>query len=78
MVRSIQAAVEDKWEWLANGVCGIVGGDQLDLALSRANKFARFVECGMISQYNAKEYQGPKVCLLPSTVCLRCDLTIVT
>lgn len=39
-----------------------VGGDQLDLALGRANKFARFVECGMISQYNSKEVEGPKVC----------------
>jgi NADPH-dependent curcumin reductase CurA len=39
----------------------IVGGEQLDMALARANKFARFVECGMISQYNAKEAVGPKV-----------------
>ncbi|KAJ9158004.1 NADP-dependent leukotriene B4 12-hydroxydehydrogenase [Coniochaeta hoffmannii] len=37
-----------------------VGGEQLDLALGRANKFARFVECGMISQYNSKEVEGPK------------------
>jgi NADPH-dependent curcumin reductase CurA len=33
------------------------------MALGRANKFARFVECGMISQYNSKEVEGPKVCL---------------
>ncbi|KAH8903336.1 zinc-binding dehydrogenase [Coniochaeta sp. PMI_546] len=37
-----------------------VGGEQLDLALGRANKFARFVECGMISSYNSKEVEGPK------------------
>jgi len=38
-----------------------VGGELLDQALSRANKFARFVECGMISQYNAgADFQGPK------------------
>ena len=39
----------------------IVGGEQLDLALGRANKFARFVECGMISQYNGEETGAPKV-----------------
>ena len=38
-----------------------VGGDQLDLALGRANLFARFIACGAISQYNAKEKKGPKV-----------------
>ncbi|KAB5536198.1 hypothetical protein GE09DRAFT_343212 [Coniochaeta sp. 2T2.1] len=37
-----------------------VGGEQLDMALGRANKFARFVECGMISGYNANEVVGPK------------------
>jgi NADPH-dependent curcumin reductase CurA len=31
------------------------------MALERANKFARFVECGMISQYNSKDLEGPKV-----------------
>ncbi|KAK3937155.1 hypothetical protein QBC46DRAFT_268177 [Diplogelasinospora grovesii] len=39
-----------------------VGGEQLDMALGRANKFARFVMCGGISQYNAETKQGPKVC----------------
>ncbi|KAH8107298.1 NAD-P-binding protein [Phellopilus nigrolimitatus] len=29
-----------------------VGGEILDLALSAADKFARFIECGMISGYN--------------------------
>lgn len=37
-----------------------VGGEQLDMALARANKGARFVMCGGISQYNAKDKQGPK------------------
>lgn len=33
------------------------------MALNRANKFARFVECGMVSQYNLDKDQvvGPKV-----------------
>ncbi|KAE8136773.1 hypothetical protein BDV38DRAFT_249120 [Aspergillus pseudotamarii] len=37
-----------------------VGGDILDAALARANKFARFVMCGSISQYNTSKPQGPK------------------
>ncbi|KAK4447750.1 hypothetical protein QBC34DRAFT_426989 [Podospora aff. communis PSN243] len=37
-----------------------VGGEQLDMALGRANLFARFIACGEISQYNAKEKKGPK------------------
>lgn len=37
-----------------------VGGEILDLALSRAKPHARFVICGAISQYNAKEAKGPK------------------
>jgi NADPH-dependent curcumin reductase CurA len=41
-----------------------VGGEILDMALGRANDFARFVECGMISQYNVSERIGPKVCLI--------------
>ncbi|MCJ1284084.1 hypothetical protein MMC26_003415 [Xylographa opegraphella] len=36
------------------------GGEVLDLALSRAKPHARFVICGAISQYNAKEVQGPR------------------
>lgn len=31
-----------------------VGGEQLDAAMEHANNHARFVECGMISQYNLK------------------------
>ncbi|KAH6847253.1 hypothetical protein B0I37DRAFT_354021 [Chaetomium sp. MPI-CAGE-AT-0009] len=30
-----------------------VGGEQLEMALARANTFSRFVMCGAISQYNA-------------------------
>ena len=36
-----------------------VGGAHLDAALAVAKPFARFAECGMISQYNATEPQGP-------------------
>lgn len=38
-----------------------VGGDILDAALSRAKQNARFVICGLISQYNSANPQGPKV-----------------
>ena len=41
-----------------------VGGEILDLALSRAKPFSRFVMCGAISEYNNKKPQGPKVLLL--------------
>ncbi|KAF1912233.1 hypothetical protein BDU57DRAFT_482435 [Ampelomyces quisqualis] len=37
-----------------------VGGEILDLALSRAKPFARFVQCGAISEYNSKKPQGLK------------------
>ncbi|CAM1509029.1 Fc.00g027680.m01.CDS01 [Cosmosporella sp. VM-42] len=37
-----------------------VGGDILDMALMRAKEHARFVECGVVSQYNAATPQGPK------------------
>lgn len=37
-----------------------VGGEVLDLALSRAKPHARFVMCGGISQYNSSSSQGPK------------------
>ena len=37
-----------------------VGGDILDMCLSRAKENARFVECGVISQYNVANPQGPK------------------
>ncbi|KAL1855267.1 hypothetical protein Daus18300_011173 [Diaporthe australafricana] len=37
-----------------------VGGDILDAALSRANKNARFIMCGAISQYNSTDPKGPR------------------
>jgi NADPH-dependent curcumin reductase CurA len=38
-----------------------VGGDHLEAAISAANPFARFVECGMISRYNDERPQpGPR------------------
>lgn len=36
-----------------------VGGEILDAALSRLNKYARIVICGAISQYNSKVVKGP-------------------
>ncbi|KAL1843601.1 hypothetical protein VTJ49DRAFT_884 [Mycothermus thermophilus] len=36
-----------------------VGGEQLEMALARANTFARFVMCGGISQYNSNAPSGP-------------------
>ena len=35
-----------------------VGGDQLEAALDAAANFARFIECGMISQYNEQDAHG--------------------
>ncbi|SPO03271.1 probable endo-polygalacturonase 6 [Cephalotrichum gorgonifer] len=37
-----------------------VGGEILELALSQAKEFARFVMCGAISQYNSKDPKGPR------------------
>lgn len=37
-----------------------VDGDILDMALARAKEHARFVECGVISQYNTSKPQGPR------------------
>ncbi|RSL97321.1 hypothetical protein CDV31_013086 [Fusarium ambrosium] len=37
-----------------------VGGDILDMCLMRAKEHARFVACGMVSQYNAAKPQGPR------------------
>lgn len=47
--------------WLSVADHLAVGGDILDMALSRANKNARFVMCGAISQYNSKDPKGPRV-----------------
>lgn len=38
----------------------LVGGDILDIALGRANTYARFVMCGAISQYNSTDPKGPR------------------
>ena len=35
-----------------------VGGDQLEAALNAAANHARFIECGMISQYNEQDAHG--------------------
>ncbi|CAF1203341.1 unnamed protein product [Rotaria sordida] len=35
-----------------------VGGDQLEAALDAAANYARFIECGMISQYNQPDSHG--------------------
>ncbi|CAF1212788.1 unnamed protein product [Rotaria magnacalcarata] len=35
-----------------------VGGDQLEAALDAADNYARFIECGMISQYNTPDAHG--------------------
>lgn len=48
-----------------------VGGEILDLALSRAKPFARFVQCGAISEYNKKKPQGLKVCFAILTISRR-------
>ncbi|KAI0045916.1 alcohol dehydrogenase [Auriscalpium vulgare] len=37
-----------------------VGGETLDLALAAAKDYARIIECGMSSQYNASELYGIK------------------
>jgi NADPH-dependent curcumin reductase len=37
-----------------------VGGETLDTVIAQMNVFGRLVECGMISQYNAKEAYGVK------------------
>lgn len=37
-----------------------VGGTTLEAAMLTANNFARIIACGMISQYNTKDYYGVK------------------
>lgn len=54
-----------------------VGGDILDLALSRAKPHARFVMCGGISQYNSKEQKGPKNYLMIVSMRIRMQGFIV-
>jgi NADPH-dependent curcumin reductase CurA len=56
-----------------------VGGETLDLALSRAKPHARFVMCGGISQYNAEagEAQGPKNYLMIVAMRIRMEGFVV-
>ncbi|CAO2656551.1 Nn.00g053540.m01.CDS01 [Neocucurbitaria sp. VM-36] len=54
-----------------------VGGEILDLALSRAKPFARFVMCGAISEYNNKKPQGPKNYLMIISMRIRMQGFIV-
>ncbi|RDA89217.1 hypothetical protein CP532_0556 [Ophiocordyceps camponoti-leonardi (nom. inval.)] len=37
-----------------------VGGETLEMCLDQANTHARFVECGLISQYNQVDPRGPR------------------
>lgn len=54
-----------------------VGGDILDLALSRAKPHSRFVMCGAISQYNSVEPKGPKNYIMIITMRIRMEGFIV-
>ena len=54
-----------------------VGGDILDMALSRAKMHSRFVMCGGISQYNTSEPKGPKNYLMIVSMRIRMEGFIV-
>ena len=54
-----------------------VGGEVLDLALSRAKVHSRFVMCGGISQYNTKNPQGPKNYLMIVSMRIRMEGFVV-
>lgn len=56
-----------------------VGGEVLDLALSRAKEHARFVMCGGISQYNTNnaEVRGPRNYLMIVTMRIRMEGFVV-
>ncbi len=54
-----------------------VGGEVLDLALSRAKPHARFVICGGISQYNTAKAEGPKNYLMIISMRIRMEGFIV-
>lgn len=54
-----------------------VGGEILELALSRAKPHARFVMCGAISQYNSTEPKGPKNYLMIISMRIRMEGFIV-
>lgn len=53
-----------------------VGGETLDAVLENAKDFARFIECGMISQYNLtdkKDIYGVKnlILVIPKRITIR-------
>jgi NADPH-dependent curcumin reductase CurA len=54
-----------------------VGGDILDMALSRAKPHSRYVLCGGISQYNTSKPQGPKNYLMIISMRIRMEGFIV-
>jgi NADPH-dependent curcumin reductase CurA len=54
-----------------------VGGEILDLALSRAKPHSRFVMCGGISQYNSAVQKGPKNYLMIVSMRIRMEGFIV-
>ena len=54
-----------------------VGGEILDLALSRAKPHSRFVMCGAISQYNSTEPKGLKNSLIIISMRIRMEGFIV-
>ena len=54
-----------------------VGGEILDMALSRAKPHARFVMCGGISQYNEAVQKGPKNYLMIVSMRIRMEGFIV-
>ncbi|KAM0796904.1 hypothetical protein BDR22DRAFT_954331 [Usnea florida] len=54
-----------------------VGGEILELALSRAKPHARFVMCGAISQYNSAEPRGPRNYLMVISMRIRMEGFIV-
>jgi NADPH-dependent curcumin reductase CurA len=54
-----------------------VGGEILDLALSRAKPHSRFVMCGGISQYNSSKPQGPKNYLMIVSMRIRMEGFVV-
>ncbi|KAF1964614.1 NAD(P)-binding protein [Bimuria novae-zelandiae CBS 107.79] len=55
-VANFKAKTKDKIDVFFDNV----GGDVLELAISRAKLYARFVICGAISQYNSAAQSGPK------------------
>src|SRR6202045_2419727 len=56
-----------------------VGGDHLEAALAAANRFARFVLCGMISQYNTVGLpEGPRNIMFVIGKCIRLEGLDVT